>query len=150
MAKNKFLMFVAAAGLSLAALPALADSIQFSFGTHDHGTRPHGRDHHERRNHHDFYERSHGRPHGFSYWNAPLFYEPRPVVYYREPVVVERRVIVTEPAQEPSIVATQGRIVSNSPYCREYQRNVTVGHRVEQSYGTACRQPDGAWKIVSE
>ncbi|MBI5017025.1 MAG: glycine zipper 2TM domain-containing protein [Deltaproteobacteria bacterium] len=33
-------------------------------------------------------------------------------------------------------------------YCREYQTEVTVGGKVEQAYGTACRQPDGQWKIV--
>ena len=34
-------------------------------------------------------------------------------------------------------------------YCREYQQTITVGGQTEQGYGTACRQPDGAWKIVS-
>lgn len=32
--------------------------------------------------------------------------------------------------------------------CREYQQSVTVGGRTEMAYGTACRQPDGSWKIV--
>ncbi len=32
-------------------------------------------------------------------------------------------------------------------YCREYQQTVTVGGRTENAYGTACRQPDGNWKI---
>ncbi len=34
-------------------------------------------------------------------------------------------------------------------YCREYQQTVTVGGQTEQGYGTACRQPDGSWEIVS-
>lgn len=34
-------------------------------------------------------------------------------------------------------------------YCREYQQTITVGGRTETAYGTACRQPDGAWKIQS-
>ena len=34
-------------------------------------------------------------------------------------------------------------------YCREYQQTVTVGGETETAYGTACRQPDGSWKIVS-
>ncbi len=33
--------------------------------------------------------------------------------------------------------------------CREYQSTVTVGGKTEQAYGTACRQPDGSWKIVN-
>lgn len=35
-------------------------------------------------------------------------------------------------------------------YCREYQQTVTVGGQTEQAYGTACRQPDGSWKVVSQ
>ncbi len=35
-------------------------------------------------------------------------------------------------------------------YCREYQQTVTVGGQTEQAYGTACRQPDGSWKIVGD
>ena len=34
-------------------------------------------------------------------------------------------------------------------YCREYQQTVIVGGEEQQAYGTACRQPDGAWKIVA-
>jgi surface antigen len=34
-------------------------------------------------------------------------------------------------------------------YCREYQTVATVGGQRQQAYGVACRQPDGAWKIVS-
>lgn len=33
-------------------------------------------------------------------------------------------------------------------YCREYQQTIVVGGDTEQSYGTACRQPDGSWEIV--
>lgn len=33
-------------------------------------------------------------------------------------------------------------------YCREYQREVIVGGRRQQSYGQACRQPDGSWRII--
>jgi surface antigen len=38
---------------------------------------------------------------------------------------------------------------ADGQYCREYQQTVTVGGRTEQAYGTACRQPDGSWKILS-
>ncbi len=38
---------------------------------------------------------------------------------------------------------------SDGGYCREYQQTVTVGGKTEDAYGTACRQPDGSWKIVS-
>lgn len=33
-------------------------------------------------------------------------------------------------------------------YCREYQAKVRVGGRLQDGYGTACRQPDGAWEVI--
>lgn len=33
-------------------------------------------------------------------------------------------------------------------YCREYRTKVQIGDRTQNAYGTACRQPDGSWKIV--
>jgi len=35
-------------------------------------------------------------------------------------------------------------------YCREYQQTVTVGGKTQTAYGTACRQPDGTWKITNK
>ena len=32
--------------------------------------------------------------------------------------------------------------------CREYTLDATIGGKTEQIYGTACRQPDGSWKVV--
>ncbi|MGV3572825.1 MAG: glycine zipper 2TM domain-containing protein [Ramlibacter sp.] len=31
--------------------------------------------------------------------------------------------------------------------CREYTMDVLVGGRTEKAYGTACRQPDGSWRV---
>jgi len=33
-------------------------------------------------------------------------------------------------------------------YCREFTNEINVGNKKQQGYGTACRQPDGSWKIV--
>jgi surface antigen len=33
-------------------------------------------------------------------------------------------------------------------YCREYQQTVTVGGETQQAFGTACRQPDGSWRVI--
>ncbi|MCH8091895.1 MAG: glycine zipper 2TM domain-containing protein [Proteobacteria bacterium] len=33
-------------------------------------------------------------------------------------------------------------------YCREYITEAVVGGRTEKVYGTACRQPDGAWELM--
>jgi surface antigen len=37
---------------------------------------------------------------------------------------------------------------ASGTYCREYTQTIRVGGRAEQGYGTACRQPDGSWRIV--
>lgn len=37
----------------------------------------------------------------------------------------------------------------NGQYCREYKQTISVGGQAETAYGTACRQPDGTWKIQS-
>ena len=37
---------------------------------------------------------------------------------------------------------------ASGAYCREYQQTVYIGGQAESGYGTACRQPDGAWEIV--
>jgi len=38
---------------------------------------------------------------------------------------------------------------SSGGYCREFQETVTIGGQQETAYGTACRQPDGTWKITN-
>jgi surface antigen len=39
--------------------------------------------------------------------------------------------------------------VADGRYCREYQQVVTIEGREQRSFGTACRQPDGSWKVVN-
>ena len=41
----------------------------------------------------------------------------------------------------------EGTQTSTGQYCREFQQTVVIGGRQEDAYGTACRQPDGSWKI---
>ena len=48
-----------------------------------------------------------------------------------------------------TITPTKTYQQADGAYCREYQQTVTVGGKTEQAYGTACRQPDGSWKIVN-
>ncbi len=33
-------------------------------------------------------------------------------------------------------------------YCREFTQKINIGGKIESGYGTACRQPDGAWKVI--
>ncbi|MBI1363905.1 MAG: glycine zipper 2TM domain-containing protein [Proteobacteria bacterium] len=34
-------------------------------------------------------------------------------------------------------------------YCREYTTTVNIGGRAQTGVGTACRNPDGTWRIVN-
>ncbi|HIF11376.1 MAG TPA: hypothetical protein EYQ81_17055 [Sneathiellales bacterium] len=34
-------------------------------------------------------------------------------------------------------------------YCREYTSTANINGHSEKTYGTACRQPDGAWQLMS-
>jgi surface antigen len=34
-------------------------------------------------------------------------------------------------------------------YCREYTAKATVGDKPVTRYGTACRKPDGSWKLIN-
>jgi surface antigen len=36
----------------------------------------------------------------------------------------------------------------NGQYCREYNQTIVVGGKKQSGHGTACREPDGSWKIV--
>ena len=47
------------------------------------------------------------------------------------------------------VTATREGSSSSGRYCREFQHEVTIGGKKEQSYGTACRQPDGSWEVIS-
>ena len=46
------------------------------------------------------------------------------------------------------MVGLSGVVLADDGYCREYQRNVTIGGRVQNMYGTACLQPDGSWRTA--
>jgi hypothetical protein len=48
-------------------------------------------------------------------------------------------------ADRPSATRPYG---SDGTYCREFQHKVTIGGTVQASYGRACLQADGSWKIV--
>lgn len=51
--------------------------------------------------------------------------------------------------EEYRITPTQTAQVESGRYCREYRAQSTVNGQETQTYGTACRQPDGSWQIVN-
>lgn len=46
-----------------------------------------------------------------------------------------------------TVTPTKTYHTNNNVYCREYQQTVTIGGNTEDAFGTACRQPDGSWKV---
>ena len=48
-----------------------------------------------------------------------------------------------------SVTAVREGTSSAGRYCREFRQQVTIGGKTEQAWGTACRQPDGSWELIS-
>ncbi len=48
-----------------------------------------------------------------------------------------------------SVTPVRDGTTASGDYCREFQQTVTIGGRTQQTYGTACRQSDGTWQVVS-
>jgi surface antigen len=46
-----------------------------------------------------------------------------------------------------SITPTKTYQLANGQYCRQYEQTINIGGEQHQTYGTACRQADGTWKI---
>lgn len=49
---------------------------------------------------------------------------------------------------EYAVTATKTYEAASGP-CREYTIDAMIGGKKEKVYGTACRQPDGSWKMQS-
>ncbi|HLZ64635.1 MAG TPA: hypothetical protein VKQ29_00325 [Aliidongia sp.] len=75
----------------------------------------------------------------------PLF-APPPVVYAPPPVAYAPPPVVYAPAPAPAAYAPAPAPAAQT--CREYQSTIQVNGQPQQSYGTACLQPDGTWRIV--
>jgi hypothetical protein len=71
-----------------------------------------------------------------SYYYGPRYYYPPPPVVYAPPPVTYAP---PAPAAAPAI---------SQDNCREYQAPAVVGGEPGNTYGTACLQPDGSWRIV--
>ena len=50
---------------------------------------------------------------------------------------------VAPPAPPPTYVDQHA-----GTYCRQYSQEIRIAGRVQESYGTACLQPDGTWRVV--
>jgi surface antigen len=48
-----------------------------------------------------------------------------------------------------SVTPTRTYQLATGQYCREYRQDIYIGNEKHQTYGTACRQADGTWKVES-
>lgn len=63
---------------------------------------------------------------------------------------INQTVAWTNPDSHTAYAVTPVRTYqTGGAYCREYSQRATIGTRVEEVYGTACRQPDGSWQVVN-
>ena len=46
-----------------------------------------------------------------------------------------------------SVTPTKTYQLATGQYCRMYTQTINIGNEPQQTYGTACRQPDGSWQI---
>ena len=116
-----------AATLVAAAGPAVAGGRNHHDGWRDHGYR-----------HHHFGYR-HGHHHGGSGISGLFVWDLGPSP--------PRRVVAAPP---PMIVEPPPIHMRAPPpvYCREYSSTAIVDGRPVETWGTACLQPDGSWRIV--
>jgi hypothetical protein len=125
------LAFLAAA-CALIASPASADSVYLGFNSGHY---------HPGHYHHPYY--------GPRYYGPRVvFVEPPPVVYSAPPPPV----VYAQPDPNRPLNAAPASAPYRTPdgrYCREYQAQVMVNGAPQASYGTACQQPDGSWRVVN-
>jgi hypothetical protein len=123
--------------------PAAADSFAFSYSNGPvHGPR-----HFRHHRHHSPYW---GPAYSYRYYGygpPPVYYvAPPPVVYVPPPPAYGPSGYTAPVAAQPASPVYQA---ANGQYCREYQTTVYVAGQPQPSYGTACLQPDGVWRVVN-
>lgn len=134
------LMALSAVAVISAPAPAHADSFAFGYSS----------GHYPRHYHHPrHYHRHRGYDARYVYVAPPpvYYYPPPRVVYAPAPPPVYY-------APPPAVVYQQPQTLPGGPlqaaqnHCREYQSTTIVNNQQVQSFGTACLQPDGSWRIV--
>jgi surface antigen len=50
----------------------------------------------------------------------------------------------TQPPTQPMIYVDDAA----DSYCREYSETVRIGDHLQETFGTACLQPDGTWRVA--
>ena len=110
--------------------------------------------------HHTVDRSWHGRHDGYARGGYVDYYTPQRVVYtpnYVAPPAPPVQIVYARPYYDAPVYAESAYApppietsYDDTPpdYCREYTQRIQIGSQVQESYGTACQQPDGSWKIV--
>ncbi len=75
---------------------------------------------------------------------APV-YQPVPVYYPAAPVYQQP----AAPVYQQPVSAQTNSVEFDQSYCREYENTAKIDGKIVKTYGTACRQADGTWKLVN-
>ncbi len=81
------------------------------------------------------------------YYQAPpptYAYQPAPA-YATTPAYTAPAPAYTTPAPAYS----QSTSAYDPSYCRQFNQRIVIDGIEQNAYGTACRQPDGTWKIIN-
>jgi pimeloyl-ACP methyl ester carboxylesterase len=85
----------------------------------------------------------------------PPYYYPPPPPYYYPPPPTSAPSATNQPRGGPPAVPSfsytnrpEWKNAAGQP-CREYKSTQMVGGRQTEVYGTACRDPGGAWRVVN-
>ena len=76
-----------------------------------------------------------------SYYQGGYAFLPSPVYFQ---TAYAPNYVAPESPPPPSIYVDD----SYGSYCREYSQQTHIGNEIHESYGTACLQPDGSWRVV--
>lgn len=68
---------------------------------------------------------------------------------YRAPIGEKISWSNPESGNSGSFISTRDGWNSAGQYCREYRQEIVLRDRTVLSYGTACKQADGAWAVVT-
>jgi hypothetical protein len=155
-------VIAALAGFAALAGPAAADSFYFGFSSggprHYYGDRHYGPGYYGPRHYGPGYyghRRGWGPPPRVVYYGYPYYYAPPPravYVYPRTVPVAPPPVVYFPVPRGPAVGANASSPVYQTPegqYCREYQGMLNIGGQQQPSYGTACLQPDGSWRLMN-
>ncbi|MDD2324415.1 MAG: hypothetical protein PHW63_00160 [Alphaproteobacteria bacterium] len=143
---SSFLFALVAFSFLLGAMPAKADTdiyVSLNSPYHARGRHDHGPRYHHRRD---------WRPEPIYYAPAyrpmpPRYMPPMRTVVY-ETTVVRPQTQYVVPASMMASQTSPTYMSAAGQTCREYTTQSWIGNDLQNVYGTACLQSDGAWRIV--